>query len=276
MFSALAVPLVAQQQQPSGPLTDQRIIELVRAGIHSDELARIIATAPQVNFLLTPAATDEMLKAGVSEEIIKAMAAREQGTTPGEGQQLTAPSAQDRLQGAPVQPGTFKPEREGFGRTDIFVGYSYLNADFNGLVDRQSANGWEASVAFSPIKFLAIEGDGAGYYRPSVLGTSLDVRDYSFMAGPRVNLGPVFVHALFGFDNLGASYLGYSDSQMSFATALGGGIQSKPFARHFAIRSSADYVLTRHNILGGTAVMQNNFRVGGGIVFVFGSGLGRF
>lgn len=73
----------AQEAQPrSGPLTDQRIIELVQTGVRLDEVVRVIATTPQVSFDLSPVATDNMLKAGVSEEIIKAMAARESGFTP--------------------------------------------------------------------------------------------------------------------------------------------------------------------------------------------------
>src|SRR5690348_14408719 len=80
-IAAFAFSVAAQGIQPtSGPLTDQRIIELVRAGVRADELARMIATAPQIIFDLTPAATDAMMKAGVSEDTIKAMAAREQGT----------------------------------------------------------------------------------------------------------------------------------------------------------------------------------------------------
>lgn len=55
-------------------------MQLAQSGVHSDELERIIASAPQINFLLNPASTDVMLKAGVSEDVIKAMAARENGT----------------------------------------------------------------------------------------------------------------------------------------------------------------------------------------------------
>src|SRR3954465_208585 len=76
--ATLAVSLGAQQTQSSEPLTDQRIMELVHAGVSAEELTRIIATAPSVSFYLTPAATDVMLKSGVSEDTIKAMAAREQ------------------------------------------------------------------------------------------------------------------------------------------------------------------------------------------------------
>lgn len=67
------------QQQMQAPLDDQRIMQLVQAGVHADELQRMIASAPQVNFLMNPASTDVMLTAGVSEDVIKAMAARQNG-----------------------------------------------------------------------------------------------------------------------------------------------------------------------------------------------------
>lgn len=61
------------------PLTDARISELAQKGVRSDEMIRLIRTAPSVNFDLAPAAEDQLMKAGVSEDVIKAMAAREMG-----------------------------------------------------------------------------------------------------------------------------------------------------------------------------------------------------
>jgi len=68
-------------QQAQGPLTDQRISDLVTAGVSSPEVIRIIASAPEIEFDLRPEATAGLMKAGVSVEIIKAMAARENGGT---------------------------------------------------------------------------------------------------------------------------------------------------------------------------------------------------
>jgi hypothetical protein len=72
-----SVALYAQQVQ--GPLTDQRIMALAMAGVSAQEIFRIIGSAPEISFDLGPVATDAMLKAGVSSEVIKAMAAREIG-----------------------------------------------------------------------------------------------------------------------------------------------------------------------------------------------------
>jgi len=66
-------------QEPQGALTNMRVADLVRMGVSTPEIMRIIGSAPRANFDLRPGSTDNLLKAGVSEEIIKAMAARENG-----------------------------------------------------------------------------------------------------------------------------------------------------------------------------------------------------
>jgi hypothetical protein len=51
-------------------------------------------------------------------------------------------------------------------KIDVFGGYSYLNVDTNGtngLIPRQSANGWEASVSGNFNRRFALEGDVSGY-----------------------------------------------------------------------------------------------------------------
>ena len=63
----------AQQRQ----LTDQGIVDLTQSGLSQAEIVRIIGTVPKVDFDLRPVSTDAMIKNGVSEDVIKAMAARE-------------------------------------------------------------------------------------------------------------------------------------------------------------------------------------------------------
>lgn len=151
-------------------------------------------------------------------------------------------------------------------RADVFAGYSYVNIDTNGLSSRQNANGWEASVAGYFNKWFGVEGEGSGYYK-NFTGLSVKVTDYAFAAGPRVNLKPLFVHALFGGDHLSCNGCG---SQDSVAGLAGGGVQWR-IAGLWSVRASFDYVFTRHNILGGPSVTQNNFRAGAGIVYSFGA-----
>jgi TonB family protein len=75
----LIVCLISALSLNAEPLTDARIIQFVRNGLRGDEIIRLIETAPSISFDLTPSATDQMLKAGITEDVIKAMAAREQG-----------------------------------------------------------------------------------------------------------------------------------------------------------------------------------------------------
>src|SRR5271170_3013495 len=150
-------------------------------------------------------------------------------------------------------------------RADMFGGYSYLNIDTNGLSSRQNANGWESSISGNFNKWFAAEAAVSGYYKNyDVLGVGVAVTDYSYLAGPRVNFKPLFVHALVGGDHLSGSALGASVSQDGLAGAFGGGVQWR-FSERLSFRTSADYVFTRHNILGGPSVAQNNVRASVGI-----------
>jgi hypothetical protein len=168
-------------------------------------------------------------------------------------------------------------------RADLFGGYSYVNIDTNGLSPRQSANGWEASISGNFNKWFAVEGEGSGYYKSysatlSGVTANAKVTDYSFAGGPRINLKPVFIHALFGGDHLnatasatsGGGSVSGSGSQDGLAGLVGGGVQWR-VSGPWSVRASADYVFTRHNIFGGPSVTQNNYRAGAGIVYSFGA-----
>lgn len=160
-------------------------------------------------------------------------------------------------------------------KVDIFGGYSYASIDVNDLGDRQSANGWEASVSGNVNRWFAIEGGISGYYKGydlSNLGLGdLHARltDYFYGGGPRFNFRPVFVHALIGADRVSVGSSGVSVSQNKFATAFGGGVQF-PIHKKISLRGSVDYVLTRHNLLEDTSFKQNNIRVSVGLVYSFG------
>jgi membrane-associated protease RseP (regulator of RpoE activity) len=166
---------------------------------------------------------------------------------------------------------------QGFSRAEVYGGYSYLNIDTNNLSPRQSANGWEASVSGNFSKWFAAEADISGYYKNysinlaslGVGSLNVKVTDYAYAGGPRINLRPIFIHALFGGDHLTGSALGFSKSQNGLAGLAGGGVQWK-ISTHISVRASGDYVFTRHNIFAGSAVTQNNFRAGVGLVYSFG------
>lgn len=165
-------------------------------------------------------------------------------------------------------------------RADVYGGYSYVNIDTNNISPRQNANGWEAAVSGNFNKWFAVEGDVSGYYKSysatlSGATATAKVTDYSLAGGPRINLKPVFIHALFGGDHLHATATvagvsgSLSGTQDGMAGLVGGGIQWK-VSGPWSVRASADYVFTRHNIFGGPSVTQNNYRAGAGIVYSFG------
>jgi hypothetical protein len=52
---------------------------LAQSGVSETELLRLVATAPDIDFDLRPVSIDAMMKIGVSQNVIKAMAARESG-----------------------------------------------------------------------------------------------------------------------------------------------------------------------------------------------------
>ena len=176
-------------------------------------------------------------------------------------------------------------------RADLFGGYSFVNIDTNGLSSRQNANGWEAAISGNFNKWFAVEGDVSGYYKSFsanlVVGTTsciyfgacsvtVKVTDYSYAGGPRINLRPVFIHALFGGDHLTGTATAsgvsgnISESQDGIAGIVGGGVQLRVMGP-WSFRASADYAFTRHNVFGGPSVTQNNFRAGVGIVYSFGA-----
>jgi opacity protein-like surface antigen len=163
-------------------------------------------------------------------------------------------------------------------RGEVFTGYSYSSTNMNGLVPaRQSLNGWESSLTTSVNRWLAGEADFGGVYQTlKVLnfpGASVPVpvalHDYTILAGPRVNHGHFFVHALAGLDHLSGSGTGFSASQNKFGGAVGGGLEWN-VSRIFGLRTSADYMFTRHNLFGGPALLQNDLRASVGVVYRFG------
>ena len=105
LFLVIPVCLLAQQ----AVLNDQRIMMLAQSGVSEAELLRLIATAPKIDFDLRPVSMDAMMKTGVSENVIKAMAARESGGP------SPIPPANERTKGARRPDITTVPIRKGNG-----------------------------------------------------------------------------------------------------------------------------------------------------------------
>ena len=153
-------------------------------------------------------------------------------------------------------------------RGEIFVGYSFLSADTNGLTTTRESIPYGANVSFVANfnQWVGAETNDGTYYKKI---SGVDVYDYSLAFGPRIHYKPAFFHFLFGMDDLAGRGFGLKANQASPAGVIGGGAIFK-LSRHIGVEGSADYAFTHHNILGGPGVTRYNFRVAAGIVFTFG------
>lgn len=134
LFLATSICAIAQQPGQSGPLTNQRIIELVRSGVRADKLARMIASAPEVNFDLTTTGEKAMMQAGYLRRRSKRWQ-REKAAS-------WAPPVQQLATQPQPSSSRWAHSSEWSPRFSLFGGYPYLNVDTKGLASRQSANGF--------------------------------------------------------------------------------------------------------------------------------------
>ena len=154
---------------------------------------------------------------------------------------------------------------------NIFVGYSYGSADLN-INNRSNLNGWEGSLEGKVLPWVGVVADVNGFYGKNNFSSStqvfnVDAREYNYLLGPRVSvsIGKIrpFAHALFGAGHVSVTTIGYSASDTSFATALGGGLDYHLIPL-LAWRFQGDYLQTR--FFGNR---QNNGRFSTGIVLNF-------
>ena len=159
---------------------------------------------------------------------------------------------------------------------NVFVGYSYMSAD---LVpgDRTSLNGWNASVEGKVLPLLGLVADLSGHYGsegafsnacpPSFFGISCSVHEENFLFGPRLSFSVgkfrPFLHGLIGAGHISETATGFSNTDICFADALGGGIDYR-VVPHVGVRLQIDALQTR--FFSGS---QNNVRVSTGIAFNF-------
>jgi hypothetical protein len=168
---------------------------------------------------------------------------------------------------------------------NVFIGYSYLSADL-ASGSRTSLNGWNGSVEGKVLPFIGLVADFSGHYgSPSVVSNGFcpvplgglpggciangnsNTSEENFLFGPRASF-PIgkfrpFVHALIGAGHINENASGLSNSNTSFADALGGGIDYHLIPL-ISWRIQADALQTR--FFNAT---QNNIRISTGIVFHF-------
>ncbi|HZQ67819.1 MAG TPA: outer membrane beta-barrel protein [Terriglobales bacterium] len=152
----------------------------------------------------------------------------------------------------------------------IFFGYSYANAAL-AANSNTNLNGWNGSLEGKIFPYVGIVADIGGYYGSQTVNVPIPVSAsgsvYTVMFGPQVSfsVGKVtpFAHGLFGVGHASASSQAFSNSDTSFATALGGGFDYKLIPA-VAWRFQGDYLQTRF-----FSSTQDNFRFSTGIVLHF-------
>lgn len=165
--------------------------------------------------------------------------------------------------------------QESAPKVDIFVGYSYLQANPGVTgVDAFHLHGGSASLGYNFTSHLSGVADFGGYTNGNILktGTSGTVSTYLF--GPRYSYRHFrkvtpFGQALFGTAHANANAFGTTGTQNAFAMTAGGGVDYKLFD-HFSIRPvQAEYLMTRFREGTLGARNQNNVRLSTGFLFRF-------
>src|SRR5271168_2564478 len=146
---------------------------------------------------------------------------------------------------------------QGSDKVEIFGGYSYLRLDSSPQVN---LNGWEASGQYKITNWFGAVADFSGDYG-SPIGVSSSL--HTFLFGPQVSwharVSP-FAHVLLG----GAHFSAGGGSTTTFASAIGGGIDTRITDRFSWRIIQGDYLITRFG-----SQTQNNARVSTGIVVRF-------
>jgi opacity protein-like surface antigen len=164
---------------------------------------------------------------------------------------------------------------------NAYIGYSYMSADLLSS-GRTNLNGWNGSLEGKVLPFIGIVADFSGNYGSAGLapnpacngfvsgpcsGLSASTNVYSYLFGPRasVTVGKIrpFAEALFGAGHISANGSGYSNSDTSFAYAVGGGVDYHLIPL-ISWRVEGDLLQTR--FFSNT---QNNVRISTGIVIHF-------
>jgi hypothetical protein len=184
-------------------------------------------------------------------------------------------------------------------QVEVFAGYSYLRAHdstSNGL----NQDGWDVSASFNFARNFGVVADFSNHYGTkhnifSPIGTVgkgaafLFGPQYTFRRGARPS---PFVHALFGgiqanklvpptlvlvpgggslvVPGTGCTTPICYESVISFAMALGGGLDVRVTDRIWIRAFQADYFRANLKNPNGSSAAQNDSRLSAGIVFRFG------
>jgi len=158
---------------------------------------------------------------------------------------------------------------------DVFGGYSVTRMRPENESSNTTMSGWNTSVSAYATRRLGVTADFAGFYgtapRALTNGDQVDIRQYSFMAGPQVRLFHAGRFSSSVRAVVGAAYGYVPDSaynvadQTRFAALVGSNFDIQ-VSRRVAMRFSPGVYITRF----GDDQTQKNIRFSVGPVFHFG------
>jgi peptidoglycan-associated lipoprotein len=165
---------------------------------------------------------------------------------------------------------------ESAGNLEIGANYIYTRTNAPpGGCGCFSLNGGAGWVGYNFRGNLALIGEVSGSHASDIEGTTASLTLSSFLGGLRYSrhhnrlapFGQVLLGGAHASGELTPGSSGLAGSGNGFAMTAGGGLDVK-LSHHFSLRVvQADYFLTRFN--NSANDLQNNFRIGAGIVFRF-------
>jgi len=149
---------------------------------------------------------------------------------------------------------------------NVFFGYSFDRTPVASH-DTTSFNGWDASLEGKFVPWIGLVADIDGHYGShDFSGTNANLTAHNALFGPRVSVSVSrfrpFAEILIGVGHISRSN-GISDSDTSFANAVGGGLDYRILGP-LTVRGQLDWITTR--FYGDT---QNGVRLSTGIAVHF-------
>ena len=149
---------------------------------------------------------------------------------------------------------------------NVFFGYSFDRTPVASH-DTTNFNGWDASLEGKFLPWIGLVADIDGHYgNHNFSGTNADITSHNALFGPRVSVSVSrfrpFAELLVGVGHISRSN-GISDSDTSFANAVGGGLDYRVLGP-LTVRGQLDWITTR--FYGDT---QNGVRFSTGVALHF-------
>ena len=237
----LALMPCLYSQTPTTTLTNDVIIRMVQSGVPTDAIIQTISAARSVNFSFLPYALTALAQANVPDDVVKAMAAKDNGR-PLPGTQPPPATAPPVAVGQRAQPSSAGPTRHttdverALGHVEI-LGFAGANAGPNRAPFPNASFTVGAEVAVGLLRNLSV----TGTYAFDSLG-SVDVvsaHAHEFMGGVRVpfpnrSVATPYLQTSLGGLTVAAGAFGFSVSTTKFAFAPGGGVNFR-LARHLGL-----------------------------------------